>query len=98
MTVTTILTLLQTIVLTGSLTALATTFCIYIHVLRPMRKREQWKRERETRLMERQMYEDLTKWIEHECRHHKTPAVEEALKQRLKERREWFEQYQRRQD
>jgi hypothetical protein len=95
---TTLLTTLQTIVVTAAISALATTLLLYIHVLRPMRTQYRRAKEREMQLAEQQMYDDLTKWIEHECRYHKAPAVQEALKQRLRERREWMEQYQRRQE
>ena len=37
---------------------------------------------------------DLIKWVEQECEHYKTPAVEGALKQRIEERLEVLAQLQ----
>jgi hypothetical protein len=41
---------------------------------------------------------DLTKWVEHECTYHKTPAVGDALNQRIKERLEVLQYFQKRRE
>jgi hypothetical protein len=41
---------------------------------------------------------DLIKWVEHECKYHKAPAVENALKQRIKERLSVLDQLQKRRE
>ena len=95
------MTIFATIVITAVLTAIVTAGGGYLYLLRPtiQQKRRYYNRalSLSTQLAEQQadqcaLQADLVKWIEHECKYHKAPAVGDALNQRIKERLEVLEQ------
>jgi hypothetical protein len=91
-----ILRFFATVTITAVLSALVTAIAGYVSIVRPSQQRARQAREVGIQLVQKQMYEDLSKWIGYECQHYETPGVEAALKQRLAERQNWLEQYQQR--
>jgi hypothetical protein len=81
----TLFTIFITVAITAMLTAIVTAGFCY----RSLRK---WQADFISDLISEQqddlqtLQADLIKWVEHECKYHKAPAVEDALKQRIKER------------
>ena len=90
---TTALTVLLTVVLTANIAACV----VYRYLVRPARQYARSAASLEAQLFdERTLRGDLIAWIGRECRTHEAPGVEAALKQRIKERLDLFEQGQQR--